>query len=988
MLSAGHDHHVATVGKSSVEITAELAGFARELETALNAEIRKVRLNAEPVAQQLSDAFRQAAFDAAASLSRLGTSADGSMQQVADAIEDAASSGVDAMQQMGRESQDSFRQMAQAAVDASDSIQDAISATDESIQDLESEIKSLERQLQKTGDQDVFDRLRDTRAELASLRRLRNILDDIGDEADRAARKTEDLGDKARGVSGVGSAALSGLQKVVVGLGASLVATGASVPTPQGLIAFAASASALASAIPVVVGVGSALLDLIGLIPTLPAAAGVAAAAFGTLKIAMLGVSDAFSAILEGDPKKITEALEKLSPAARSVAREFQALVPALKSVQQETQDAFFTPLKGQLTELVDAMLPRFRTGMTGIAATLGQVGREFLSFLANNKELGDFIDRAFSTADEVIRAISPALQDLVDIFVDLGSVGLDVLPGFAKWLADGADKLADWVDEARSSGQLKDWLGQAADTLKDLWELLQAVFNLVLSLFSKGDDEGRSFIQTLTDMVNKLAEFFRSAEGQEALQNLVDGIPRAVSALEKFVVAIIAVGHAINGIVNAYNAVTGFFSAIGSGIADAASAVGGFFVDAWNSAYAAVTGFFTGVGAWFGQVGAWISGAASSIASGLSGAWNSAYAAVTGFFTSVGTWFSELPGKIAAGIAAAGTALLSGLKAAFDGALQLLGMLIGVVLYTVLQLPQQIWAGLQALPGLIASVFTSAWTWVQNASVAAFDAVVGFVTALPGRIWSALQALPGLISSAFTTAWNAARNATTSAFNAVVAWGAALPGRIGSALSRLGGVISGIFRSAMNAGRSAVTSGFNSIVSLVSGAAGRIGGLAGRFLSAGKSLISAMFRGLRNVGGWAGSLASSISGAIRSGINAAIRSINAGIARVDSALPGSLPRIPYLARGGMTIGPTLAALSETGQREVVLPIEDQRTMAALREAMGSYGPAINLLPGAVVVQIQGRLTEGEARRVGAAAGQGLLDTIAAREARLAVRTA
>jgi hypothetical protein len=89
----------------------------------------------------------------------------------------------------------------------------------------------------------------------------------------------------------------------------------------------------------------------------------------------------------------------------------------------------------------------------------------------------------------------------------------------------------------------------------------------------------------------------------------------------------------------------------------------------------------------------------------------------------------------------------------------------------------------------------------------------------------------------------------------------------------------------------------------------------------------------------------------VKGGVNSIIRSINSGIADIDNKIPISLPRLPYLERGGIIDSPTVALIGEKNKREVVLPLTDpQRTRELAAQSgltkilgAGTSSPTINL---------------------------------------------
>src|SRR5690606_5287935 len=147
---------------------------------------------------------------------------------------------------------------------------------------------------------------------------------EITPEVDRSAlaRVRRQLASLARiGGRGLGMAAggaVAGGGRAA-GAGGAAVGGGGGVQPGAGPRAAAGGLAAVAGGAAVAAGqvvqLAAALAPLTGLLGTLPAAAGGAVAALGTLKVATAGVGDAFSAAF-GDAEEFEAALENLAPAA------------------------------------------------------------------------------------------------------------------------------------------------------------------------------------------------------------------------------------------------------------------------------------------------------------------------------------------------------------------------------------------------------------------------------------------------------------------------------------------------------------------------------------------------------------------------------------------------------------------------------------------------------------------------------------------------
>lgn len=137
--------------------------------------------------------------------------------------------------------------------------------------------------------------------------------------------------------------ALSGLSGIAGRVGSALT----------GLLRIGAIGIAAAGAAQGVVALTAALAPAAGLIAAFPAVVLGYQAALGGLRLALMGVSDAFEAALTGSGAEFTKSLENLSPAAQAAAREVRALKPAFEELRNAVQDSFFRVFEGRSPRLL-----------------------------------------------------------------------------------------------------------------------------------------------------------------------------------------------------------------------------------------------------------------------------------------------------------------------------------------------------------------------------------------------------------------------------------------------------------------------------------------------------------------------------------------------------------------------------------------------------------------------------------------------------------
>ena len=322
----------------------------------------------------------------------------------------------------------------------------------------------------------------------------------------------------------LGGGLLTNLGKGISGAFASLASSG---PVGLGILAggLVAGLGALIAIAPLAVSaifaVGGALFSLIGLLNAAPAAFAIAAAALIPLVLAFGGFGEALTAIGQGDLEKTNEALKKLSPSARGVAREFQKLQPFFKGLQQDVQEAFFSRLTGSLTALQKALGPAVSGGLQNVAFALGGVVKQILA-LASKPGAADLLSRLFETTSRIITDAGPGI---VRFLTAIGKAVEAALPSLEKLggkLGDAFTAFGDFIIEKVNDGSFQEFLDSAFLTLEKIGVILFEVLGLFKDMFATTDESGQTFLDDVAEAVRKLREFFQSPEGKEFIENMI----------------------------------------------------------------------------------------------------------------------------------------------------------------------------------------------------------------------------------------------------------------------------------------------------------------------------------------------------------------------------------------------------------------------------------------------------------------------------------
>lgn len=281
-----------------------------------------------------------------------------------------------------------------------------------------------------------------------------------------------------------------------------------------GLAPAAAGFSAV-GLVPVLMGVVSAVAATQGAIGLLPAVAFTAAVGIGGLKVATAGFGDALAEM--DDPEKFAEALEKLSPAARTSAQAVKGLSPAWKAMQQSVQESFFTGLSTKITDVGTKAIPILGKGFNTVAVSANRAAGGVLDMLkqtASMDTLSTIVDNSAAAFAGVLGTARPLIQALMDI----GAVGSKVFAELTVGLGASAQGFADFIREARVSGDLEEWIRGGVDAMGDLFAIIGNVGSVIGSVFRAANMDGGGLLDTVRELTAGWAQWAASAEGQERL--------------------------------------------------------------------------------------------------------------------------------------------------------------------------------------------------------------------------------------------------------------------------------------------------------------------------------------------------------------------------------------------------------------------------------------------------------------------------------------
>jgi len=311
-----------------------------------------------------------------------------------------------------------------------------------------------------------------------------------------------------------------GMRGILRGLAGGTVLTG-----------IATGAAGAASALgPVLSLVSTLVTTAAGLGAALPGALLAGAAAAGTLKIGLTGVGDAIA----GDE----EALERLPGPARDFVGVVRDLKDDWDDLTKSVQSRLFKGTAGDLKDTAEVLLPRLKTGLGQVAEGWNDMFRAALQSAKTPRFIAGISDVLESTG----RALSGASTGLDGWARGLGILFSAVAPLLER-IGDAAGRLGDrfgeWMEQARASGALQRTLDTMVSTLGILFGIVQNVGGIFQSVFSAANTEGGGLLGVIESLTGQLSDFFKSAEGQDALTSFFGSLKSVADAVVPIVLAL-----------------------------------------------------------------------------------------------------------------------------------------------------------------------------------------------------------------------------------------------------------------------------------------------------------------------------------------------------------------------------------------------------------------------------------------------------------------
>ncbi|MFG2056462.1 hypothetical protein ACGFI9_20810 [Micromonospora sp. NPDC048930] len=311
---------------------------------------------------------------------------------------------------------------------------------------------------------------------------------------------------------------------------------------------------ALAAAVPT--AVTAAVTGLLALAPAVLLVGGAAgslttlafggAAALGVFALATRGLGDAFKEMSEKG-KLSKETLKKLSPEAAKFVRVVGKLKKPFGELAKYVQGRLFAGLAKPVKDLAKTWLPALRPMLGDLAGRFSRLAQGIAKalgkpdFIANIRAavagFGGFVDR-----------IGKGLQPFLGALGKLAKASVPFLAELGDGLGGALEKFSAWIARAEKSGALTQFMKDAAQTLRDIWDIgglvVGIVGELIDTFFPSSKRASGTFLDGVKSGLQEVKDWLADPKNKKAIQDFMKGVGDFVKkVVTEWVPAVISFG-------------------------------------------------------------------------------------------------------------------------------------------------------------------------------------------------------------------------------------------------------------------------------------------------------------------------------------------------------------------------------------------------------------------------------------------------------------
>lgn len=405
----------------------------------------------------------------------------------------------------------------------------------------------------------------------ASVRRLAGALSGLSAAMRRTSSDTKTWRDETGRLRDENGRFIADAQRGFAGIDLSLKGVlgslgglvGVMGKVTAGGLGIGAVAGGLGAAAASAIQFAAALAPAVGIVAAAPAAIGLLAGAVAVLTVALSGVGDAFSAAVSGDAAEFNEAMAGLPPNVQAAAIALREITPQFTALRESVQGAFFEGFDTTLRNIAATLVGPLTEGMTAAAAGLAGITTRIGEAVTSGAGI-TFIQTTFAALANVLANLQEPIGVLVESFLSLGSSISVAFGGAEAGAALGAliERFAAFISTAAESGAAVGWVQGAIDVFSQLGAIVGSVVGIIGTIGEVASATGGNILGAFGAALESVNAFLSSAQGIAALTSaftILNAVGQAFGAIISGLLPVIVplIGTLVSGLLPVLESLT-----------------------------------------------------------------------------------------------------------------------------------------------------------------------------------------------------------------------------------------------------------------------------------------------------------------------------------------------------------------------------------------------------------------------------------------------
>jgi hypothetical protein len=253
-----------------------------------------------------------------------------------------------------------------------------------------------------------------------------------------------------------------------------------------------------------------------------------------------------------GGVNAFADAMAKLSPNAQKLVLALIDIKERFAGIKREVQDRLLDGFDKSVMDLANRWLPVLGPLLGGMADALNYVGKAWMTALGDSTFIKN-IQKAARSFEDFIRAGAGIGSDLISTFGRLAGASTPVLKAISDILSDIVTHFSDWIESADKSGALESFMGYAAKTLHDIYDIGKLVFAIVGQvveiLFPSSASASSGVFGSIKTSLQAVSDWLGDPQNQETLRNYITNVGQFFKDLfTTYIPQAISFGQTISG--------------------------------------------------------------------------------------------------------------------------------------------------------------------------------------------------------------------------------------------------------------------------------------------------------------------------------------------------------------------------------------------------------------------------------------------------------